>query len=128
MYNRGAIFTGFGILAVLGTFPLWWLLVNGGGGAPPELTLPQGTAGCVESGEFMRRSHMDLLDSWRDSVVRVGQRVYTASDGREIPISLTGTCLGCHGTRQEFCSRCHEYTGVAPSCWDCHLDVEGRMQ
>jgi hypothetical protein len=72
--------------------------------------------------EYMRTSHMDLLIDWRDRVVRENVRTWSAPDGRTHPIGLTGTCLRCHASKAEFCDRCHTYAGVAPSCWDCHVD------
>ncbi len=127
MYDRGLTFTALGVLALLGAFPILWLLVNGGGGEPPELAQPRDTAGCVESVDYMRRAHMDLLETWRNTVVRDGQRSFTTEDGREMEMSLTGTCLACHGPKDEFCGKCHDYSGVKPDCWHCHLDVEGGL-
>ena len=69
----------------------------------------------------MRTSHGDLLLAWRDRVVRSGERVFTAPDGRVRELSLVRTCLGCH-QKAEFCDRCHQYVAVAPECWSCHVD------
>ena len=63
---------------------------------------------------------MELLDSWRDAVVRTNQRVYVATDGKKHPMSLTGTCLSCHEEPDKFCNKCHQYAGVEAFCWDCH--------
>jgi hypothetical protein len=41
-----------------------------------------------------------------------------------MPISLTGTCLGCHGAKRDFCDRCHEYASVQITCFGCHVDRE----
>ena len=73
----------------------------------------------------MRREHMQLLARWRDDVVRRGQRVYVASDGRHFDKSLTGTCLGCHENKAAACDRCHAYLAVQPYCWECHVDPKG---
>ena len=70
----------------------------------------------------MRASHMTLLAEWRDRVVRDGVRTYTGADGRVVRMSLSGTCLGtCHTDKTAFCDRCHDYAGVKPACWDCHV-------
>ena len=77
-------------------------------------------------------SHMTLLNDWRDSVVREGQRVHTSSeDGKTYLMSLTKTCMACHLREEgdadelgsaQYCGECHEYTGVDTYCWDCHID------
>ena len=36
-------------------------------------------------------------------------------------ISLAGTCMKCHSNKAEFCDRCHDYAGVSPDCWSCHV-------
>ena len=72
----------------------------------------------------MRNSHMDLLNTWRNSVVRENSRDYEATDGKVYRMSLTGTCLGCHTNKKEFCDRCHDYVSVAPDCWNCHVVPE----
>ena len=65
--------------------------------------------------------------TWRDEVVRVNQRTFEAPDGREWEKSLTRTCLACHAEKAEFCDKCHDYLGVQPYCWDCHVDPKGEM-
>ena len=101
--------------------PAW---LGRGSGKPPELAKPHG-AQCVEPVAVMRATHMELLDRWRNGVVRRGERTYVASDGRLYAVSLTGTCLGCHGDAADFCDRCHHYAGVEASCWDCHQKHKG---
>jgi len=73
----------------------------------------------------MRASHMELLSQWRDAVVRDDDTDYVAhKDGRHWRRSLSGTCMSCHTTEQQFCGACHDYLGVKPSCWDCHVAPE----
>lgn len=126
MQGGPIVFTGLGLLVVAGVSPFLLSLGSGGGGTPPDLTevLEQARAKgtCVESTEHMRNAHMDLLNDWRDTVVRDGQRFYER-DGEQVMMSLTRTCLDCHGSREEFCTKCHDYLGVTPHCWDCHLDA-----
>ena len=106
-----------GLLAFGGVVsaPAW--LSRGGG--PPALAKPAG-AQCVEPLATMRATHMELLDRWRNAAVRRGEREYISSDGRVYRISLTGTCIKCHGAAADFCDRCHRYSGVEAGCWDCH--------
>ena len=122
MYDGGKILIGLGAFAVLITIPIWLSLATGGSGARPELVLPKEGGKCVEDTEYMRTSHMDLLSEWRDIVVREGRRTYTAKDGREHEMSLTRTCMSCHESREQFCTRCHEYVDLQPYCWDCHVE------
>jgi len=101
------------------TAPAWYA-IGRGKGQPPELEKPAGKTRCVEPPPVMRARHMQLLDDWRDAVVRRGEGVYVASDGQRHRMSLTGTCLGCHVDPAKFCVKCHEYVGVEAFCWDCH--------
>jgi hypothetical protein len=113
-----------GLLALLGllTFPIWYDLASGTTSRAPEPELPAGEEFCVAPLDYMKTSHMDLLMDWRDQVVRQGDRSFVAFNGRTYTISLTGTCMGCHSSKANFCDRCHDYAGVKPYCWDCHID------
>jgi hypothetical protein len=125
LYDAGKILAGLAVFLVLVTAPMWWNLATGVDIQAPELELPQAQPGCVLPVGEMRASHMELLNDWRDLVVRDGERVMTTWDGRETRRSLTKTCLGCHTDKEKFCDRCHGYVGVAPYCWDCHLTPNG---
>ena len=85
---------------------------------------------CIESKEYMRLNHMNIIYDWRAWAVRddadgdEDSSYYTSLDGKkEWFMSLTETCLGCHTDRDVFCNRCHEYTATQPNCWNCHNDV-----
>jgi hypothetical protein len=112
-----------GLLVFLGavTFPVWYNVAVGTARRAPALKLPATERACVAPRDFMRTSHMALLVTWRDDVVRRGSRVWTAQDGRRYDKNLTGTCLRCHSSKTDFCDRCHDYAGVAPVCGDCHV-------
>jgi [DsrC]-trisulfide reductase subunit J len=118
MADRRRIFIGLVLFAALVTAPAW--LGAARPSRPLELARPSKAKQCVEATAFMRARHMELLDGWRDAVVRRAERVYVASDGRRHEISLTRTCLGCHEEPEKFCDRCHAYAGVEALCWDCH--------
>ena len=119
MNDRGKIFLGLAVFAGLVTGPIWVGIARGKS-APPELERPANAKQCVEPTSFMRARHMELLDDWRDAVVRRAEHVYVATDGRHHEMKLTGTCLGCHSNTDKFCNRCHQYAGVEIFCWDCH--------
>ncbi len=121
MYDAGKIITGLVIFVVLVTFPFWFSIVAGKSGYVPEPELPANQDSCVESREYMRSYHMDLLNQWRDAVVRQGNRIYVSSTGEKFEMSLSGTCMGCHVSKASFCDQCHNYVGVSPYCWDCHV-------
>lgn len=108
-------------LLLMGT-PLWVSMARETPPARPELLAPEKGTACVAPLDYMRSSHMLLLAEWRQSAVRDGLRTYTTHTGAEVKISLSGTCLRCHGSRAEFCDRCHSYAGVNPSCANCHVD------
>ncbi|MGD8520793.1 MAG: sulfate reduction electron transfer complex DsrMKJOP subunit DsrJ [Desulfobacterales bacterium] len=123
MSDKKYIILGLIIFVVIVTFPLWY---NRGKAAPaPDLILTEKAKAakvCVRSTDYMKAEHMQLLDVWRDSVVRRGARIYVSSDGKEYNMSLSNTCLDCHSNKAEFCDRCHNYASVRPYCWDCHID------
>jgi hypothetical protein len=68
----------------------------------------------------MRTNHTDLLNTWKEQVVRDGKRTYVSSTGKAHQMSLTNTCMECHANKAKFCDRCHDYMNVKPFCWDCH--------
>lgn len=123
MRDRALIFAGLVVFLGLVTFPVWYNMTSGARAAAPEIKLPPGGT-CVAPTDYMKTSHMSLLVQWRDAAVRENNRRYTAFDGKEYTISLTGTCLKqCHTNKAEFCDRCHNYSGVrTPYCWECHVD------
>ena len=127
MSDKGRIIVGLLVFLALVTFPIWYTLgaSNGSGTGPPELEKPKDATRCVEDTQFMTANHMDLLNQWRDAVVREGKKEYTSSSGEKYLMSLTGTCMGCHTDRSTFCARCHDYTDVEPGCWDCHIERKG---
>ncbi|MEW6071549.1 MAG: sulfate reduction electron transfer complex DsrMKJOP subunit DsrJ [Planctomycetota bacterium] len=131
MYDRGIILTGLGAFLVVVLLPFWWGAAAGQPGADPP-DLPAATAQpCVMEPAYMRAAHMDLLNRWRDEVVRNDARFFTAADGYGLESgrerdekSLSLTCLRCHD-KEQFCDRCHDYSGIAPTCWKCHVVPPG---
>ncbi len=66
---------------------------------------------------------MQMLDEWRDDVVRNNDRTYTSADyGTTFDKSLSNTCMDCHSNKAEFCDSCHDYSSVTPYCWECHVE------
>ncbi len=127
MHDGGKILIGLGVFLAVVTMPMWYHVVTGTETAPPELVLPTDSKQCVAETDYMRALHMDLLNEWRDDVVRRADRIHVGIDGKEYDKSLTNTCLGCHTNKEEFCNRCHDYAGVDPYCWACHVDP-GEIQ
>jgi hypothetical protein len=140
MKNKGLIITGLVVFFIIVTTPLWWNLIAGSSDQAPEPKLSDKAKAvkqekaaevaegkkyyCVESTEFMRKDHMQLLYDWREEVVRNGLRTYINSKGEKYDMSLTNTCLDCHTNKSEFCDTCHNYTSARPYCWDCHNTKE----
>jgi len=115
MRDRGVIYTALVLFLGLLTFPVWHNLSAHVTAKGPDVKLPGAEKKCVAPVEYMRTSHMNLLIAWRDQVVREGEPM----SGK----SLTPTCLEkCHGSKADFCDRCHNYAAVTPSCWNCHED------
>ena len=126
MYNGGKIIAGVIAFLCLITFPIWYNVVGGKASYRPELKIVTEEKNCVEPVQYMRESHMQLLNDWRDTVVREGKRVYAAADGKMHTMSLTNTCLSCHSNKADFCDRCHNYVEVTPTCWNCHVIPEEK--
>ncbi|HUT11485.1 MAG TPA: sulfate reduction electron transfer complex DsrMKJOP subunit DsrJ [Thermoguttaceae bacterium] len=150
MHDKAIITAGLVIFVALVTCPFWYTL-GAGDASPPDLELPDRSDAslfeteddyhCVE--KDMAARHMGLLNEWRDAVVRGdGTKQYHQSvdfPGEQCEMSLTGTCMKCHTSRETFCRRCHEYADVLPfelpqestaarrgiRCWDCHIDTVG---
>lgn len=127
MHDAGKIIPGLVIFVCLITFPIWYSVAHGKATYVPQPQIPTEEKQCLEPRQYMRDKHMQLLNEWRQSVVRDGNRTYVASDGKEHPMSLTGICLKCHSNKAEFCDQCHDYAGVKPGCWDCHNLPEGKQ-
>jgi hypothetical protein len=126
MINGKTVLLGLMVFLGLVSAPFWTGVVFSEKGPRPTLEMPVGETACVEDTEYMRHWHMDLLNRWRDEVVRKGKRMYVAKDGAKHEMSLTHSCLGCHKSRAGFCDKCHHYVGVDPYCWDCHLEKKGE--
>ena len=124
MYDSGKVITGLVVFVALVSSPFWLTAAGGKADYKPQPELAKGLEGkkCVESKEYMRAFHMDLLNRWRDEVVREDSRVHYSPDGRAFDKSLSNTCLECHSNTEQFCDRCHDFVGVNPYCWDCHIE------
>jgi len=153
MNDRPRIIVGLVVFVVLALFPVWYGLAAGGDAGRPELELPDPTDRslfptdeayhCVEDLPTIRADHVNLLDHWRDAVVRDGEKHYVSQAfDTTYEMSLTRTCMNCHQSRETFCARCHEYADVGSfhrleptggdetpqygiDCWDCHVDRGG---
>jgi hypothetical protein len=126
MYDGGKIVTGLIIFLCIATFPVWYQAVSGKATYPPELKIVTKEKQCVEPTPYMRAEHMELMDFWRNAVVREGDRVYVSATGKTYTMSLQNTCMDCHWNKAEFCDRCHNYAAVKPDCWNCHIEPKER--
>ena len=81
---------------------------------------------CVESTDFMRRNHMEVIKHQRDATVRGGIRstkhsladcfeCHVSFDGGEQPIPVNA--------EGQFCYSCHDYAAVTVNCFGCHATV-----
>jgi hypothetical protein len=121
--DKKYIIAGLAFFIALFTFPFWY---NSGKAAPgPEIKLTdmaKEAKECVMPTAYMRAEHMQLLDIWRQSVVRNSDNIYVNPSGKAFTMSLSNTCLDCHSNKAEFCDKCHDYASVRPYCFDCHID------
>jgi len=119
MYDSGKIIPGLIVFVLFVTFPIWYN--QGDAKAVPQPVLPKDAKECVLPLNDIRSTHMQLLNQWRDDVIRRGDREYFEVSGEKYQKSLMNTCMACHTSKQKFCDTCHEYTSVKPYCWDCHI-------
>ena len=123
MYDQGRIITGIVIGLVILTFPFWFNLGQAPARAPEAKIAEAAKAAgeCIAPKDEIKTSHMQVLDDWRNTVVRDADRFYTAENGKQYEMSLQNTCMKCHTSKVEFCDQCHNYAAVSPFCWDCHV-------
>lgn len=125
LYDGGKVLLGLVIFVGLFISPFVFGMAKPGKAPDPKIDTPEiqslAVKNCVESKDFMRTSHMVLLNHWRDQALREGDRTYVNSTGKEYTISLQNTCMKCHSNKKKFCDECHGYMAVKPYCWDCHL-------
>ncbi len=119
MYDGGKIIPGLIIFVLIITFPIWFN--RGNAGETPQPELPKDKKQCVLPADEMRATHMQLLNQWRDAVIREGKREFFEIEGKKYQKSLQNGCLQCHTSKKKFCDTCHTYSSVSPYCWDCHL-------
>ncbi len=129
IYDAKPIAIGLIIFVVLVSFPVWYTHGKAAPAPTPKLDTPviqkMAQKQCVMPKEEMITGHMQLLNDWRTQVVRNGQRMYVASDGKTYEMSLQNECARCHSNKTEFCDQCHTYAGLkvgtTPYCWNCHV-------
>ncbi len=122
MYDGGKIIIGLIIGLGLLLSPFFYNAGKAAKAPDPVLTPKAKEAKvCVAPKTYMRESHFTLLDEWRHTVVRDGERYYTSDDGKKYYKSLQVTCMDCHSNKTQFCDQCHNYVDVDPYCWDCHI-------
>jgi len=155
MYKGGKIIAALIIFVAFLTFPFFYNMGKANAG-PENLAANLKQAAepqCVESADYMRTNHMQLLNDWRQAYVRDGQTEYTNSQGKTFEVNLD-TCTKCHSTgsssnaaglsnpvannvgvsnsavdtSDQFCVSCHDYASVKPTCWDCHFEPEGATK
>ena len=133
MYNGGKIIAGLIVFIGLFTFPVFYNMGKTSKMPEPKLNtpaimeLPEAERKCVESKEYMRANHMQLLNDWRDQVVREGDLEYVSTTGKKYIMSLQNTCMHCHSNKKEFCDKCHTYASVPdPYCWTCHISPKEK--
>jgi hypothetical protein len=128
MYNGGKIIAGLIIFLGLLTYPVWSNVGRSMDKITPNLDTPVinklDKKECVQPKEEMRTGHMKVLDEWRDDVIRNGKRDIIHLGGKVFEKSLQNGCMQCHSNKSKFCTKCHNYAGVKPYCWDCHFVIE----
>ena len=131
MYDGGKIVAGLLVFLAIALFPFLNNIGKSYSEPKPSIDTPAinklAVKKCVESKDFMRAEHMQMVDTWRDEVVRNGNRIYYNRDGQKINMSLQNTCMDCHSNKKKFCDECHNYMAVKPYCWDCHIQPKENM-
>ena len=118
LIERLLVFLALALFLSLATYPIWKIQDPH---SLPKVSMETKGDQCVAPVDYMRENHMKLLEDWRDSVVRNGERFHIMPDGTQVEKSLTKTCLGCHVSKKQFCEECHTFASVKPYCWECHV-------
>ncbi len=128
MYDGWKIIIGLVIGVCVLLYPFWPSAGKWAAKVPePELTAKAKEAKeCVEPKSYIRTEHMKLLDAWRNKAVRDANRIYKSSAGKIYDKSLQNTCMECHSNKSKFCDQCHNWAGVDPFCWDCHIEPKEK--
>ena len=118
-YLSGA--AGAWLLLLVAALAVAWPVIAADSSRVPKPVIEAGKGEqCVESTDFMRRNHMELLKHQRDATMHQGIRTRNHS--------LNG-CIECHasrknnsvvGSEQNFCQSCHSYAAVKLDCFECH--------
>ncbi len=115
-----------GVLAVLSVILALGLVWGTHRGPVAMPVIPRAPGHCVLPTAVMLRTHMMLLRSVREEIVR--------HDARDTRFRLTG-CVACHvehtasgqpipvNAPGQFCATCHTYVGVHIDCFACHATV-----
>jgi hypothetical protein len=130
LYDGGKILIGLAVFLAFALFPFYYQGGKAAAKPEPKTDTPKimewekqyGKKECVESKAYMRAEHMQLLNNWRDAVVRQDNRGYlSSSNHKRFNMSLQNGCMNCHSNKKKFCDECHTYMSVTPYCWDCHI-------
>jgi len=141
LYDGPKVLFGLFVFVVFALSPLLINVLTNAQAEAPVVPHREDQVGgeCILPTDEMRTSHMELLDTWRDEVVREGTRLRgEVTEARNengvlrprlvgdvrapwhLQKSLSNTCMDCH--RPGVCDSCHEHAGVDPACFDCHTD------
>lgn len=125
MYDGGKIIPGLIIFVGLMLFAFF----NNAGKKveAPVVAKPYGYKECVKPVQYMKESHMELLNQWRDEALREGKREKVEAGGVLYEKSLQNGCMHCHTSKEKFCDVCHQFASVYPYCWDCHVKPQENM-
>lgn len=129
IYNGDKIIPGLIVFLIVVMFPVWYGRGKAAPAPQPKIDTPviqqMAEKKCVLSKDEMRTGHMQMLNDWRTQVVRNGNRIYVAADGKQYNMSLQRSCMECHSNKTQFCDTCHNYAGLTlgsnPYCWTCHI-------
>lgn len=122
MYNKKYVIAGIIVFLLILFSPFIYNSFISGAKAAPELEKPKGEP-CPFDVDWMRANHMVLLKKWREEVIREGKTSFIYN-GVELERTFEEECFKCHTSYDNFCGKCHEYSGATPNCFDCHLKPE----
>ena len=137
LYDGGKILLGLAVFLAFALFPFYNNIGKVNAKPEPKTDTPAiqewekqyGKKECVESKEYMRSEHMQMLNNWRDAVVRDMYRQYVSqTSGKKFNMSLQNGCMKCHSNKKKFCDECHNYMAVKPYCWDCHIQPQEKEE
>ena len=123
MRERHVLIAAVVLFLVLAASPVWYARAAGSSARGPELKRPDTETACVmPTAVHALVTHGPARDLARPGGP-AGHAELDLAGRQDLQDQPHGHVSALPYQRAEFCDRCHSYAGVAPPCWECHVDA-----